>query len=195
MVASLLGKYSNRVVYKIDLSSVVSKYIGETEKNLEKVFVQAEEKNWLLFFDEADALFGKRTQVNDSHDRFANQETSYLLQRVELFPGVVILATNLKSNIDEAFSRRFQAVIHFPMPDKKLRYQLWRQSFSPMTQLAEDVDLKEIAARFELAGGAIMNVVRYSSLMALKRHSTKITFEDLEHGILREFNKEGRSAE
>jgi hypothetical protein len=195
LTAALLGKVSGRNVYCIDLSLIISKYIGETEKNLEKVFVQAEEKNWLLFFDEADALFGKRTQVNDSHDRFANQETSYLLQRVELFPGVVILATNLKSNIDEAFSRRFQAVIHFPMPDKKLRYQLWRQSFSPMTQLAEDVDLKEIAARFELAGGAIMNVVRYGSLMALKRHSTKITFEDLEHGILREFNKEGRSAE
>lgn len=160
LTAALLGRVSGRSVYCIDLSLIISKYIGETEKNLEKVFVQAEEKNWLLFFDEADALFGKRTQVNDSHDQFANQETSYLLQRVELFPGVVILATNLKSNIDEAFSRRFQAVIHFPMPDKKLRHQLWQQSFSPMTRLAEDIDLKEIAARFELAGGAIMNVVR-----------------------------------
>ena len=195
LTAALLGKFSGCKVYCIDLSLIISKYIGETEKNMEKVFAQAEEKNWLLFFDEADALFGKRTQVNDSHDRFANQETSYLLQRVEIFPGVVILATNLKSNIDEAFSRRFQAVIHFPMPDKKLRYQLWSQSFSSMTRLAEDIDLKEIAARFELAGGAIMNVVRYSSLMALKRHSTEIAFEDLEHGILREFNKEGRSAD
>jgi hypothetical protein len=195
LTAALLGKVSGCKVYCIDLSLIISKYIGETEKNLEKVFAQAEEKNWLLFFDEADALFGKRTQVNDSHDRFANQETSYLLQRVEIFPGVVILATNLKSNIDEAFSRRFQAVIHFPLPDKKLRYQLWSQSFSSMTRLADDIDLKEIAARFELAGGAIMNVVRYSSLMALKRHSTEIAFEDLEHGILREFNKEGRSAD
>lgn len=195
LTASLLGQISDRKVYCIDLSMIISKYIGETEKNLEKVFAQAEEKNWLLFFDEADALFGKRTQVNDSHDRFANQETSYLLQRVEIFPGVVILATNLKSNIDEAFSRRFQAVIHFPMPDKKLRYQLWIQSFSPMTKLSEDIDLKKIAAKYELTGGAIMNVVRYCSLMALKRHSTEITFEDLEHGILREFNKEGRSAD
>lgn len=193
LTAALLGKVSQRKVYSIDLSLIVSKYIGETEKNLEKVFTQAEEKNWLLFFDEADALFGKRTQVSDSHDRFANQETSYLLQRVEMFSGVVILATNLKSNIDDAFSRRFQAVIHFPMPDKKLRYQLWRQSFSPMTTLSDAIDLKEIAARFELAGGAIMNVVRYCSLMALKRHSTQIIFEDLEQGILREFNKEGRS--
>lgn len=195
LTAALLGQVSARKVYCIDLSMIISKYIGETEKNLEKVFSQAEEKNWLLFFDEADALFGKRTQVNDSHDRFANQETSYLLQRVEIFPGVVILATNLKSNIDEAFSRRFQSFIHFPMPDKKLRYQLWKQSFSPMTKLAEDVDLKEVAARFELSGGAIMNVVRYCSLMALKRHSTEIIFEDLEQGIFREFNKEGRSAD
>lgn len=194
LTAALLGQVSGRKVYCIDLSMIISKYIGETEKNLEKVFAQAEEKNWLLFFDEADALFGKRTQVNDSHDRFANQETSYLLQRVEIFPGVVILASNLKSNIDEAFSRRFQAVIHFPMPDKKLRYQLWKQSFSPMTRLADEIDLKEVAARFELAGGAIMNVIRYCSLKALKRHSTEIIFEDLEQGIFREFNKEGRSA-
>jgi SpoVK/Ycf46/Vps4 family AAA+-type ATPase len=195
LTAALLGQVSERKVYCIDLSLIISKYIGETEKNLEKVFVQAEKKNWLLFFDEADALFGKRTQVNDSHDRFANQETSYLLQRVEIFPGVVILATNLKTNIDDAFSRRFQSVIHFPIPDKTLRYQLWQQSFSPITKLAEDIDLKEIAARFEMAGGAIMNVVRYCSLMALKRHSTEIMYEDLEQGILREFNKEGRSAD
>ena len=195
LTAALLGKISSRKVYCIDLSLIISKYIGETEKNLEKVFSQAEEKNWLLFFDEADALFGKRTQVNDSHDRFANQETSYLLQRVEIFPGVVILATNLKTNIDEAFSRRFQAVIHFPMPDKNLRLQLWNQSFSPLTTLSEEIELKKIAAKYELAGGAIMNVVRYCSLMALKRHSTEITFEDLEQGILREFNKEGRSAD
>ena len=195
LTAALLGQVSERKVYCIDLSLIISKYIGETEKNLEKVFVQAEKKNWLLFFDEADALFGKRTQINDSHDRFANQETSYLLQRVEIFPGVVILATNLKTNIDDAFSRRFQSVIHFPIPDKTLRYQLWQQSFSPITKLAEDIDLKEIAARFEMAGGAIMNVVRYCSLMALKRHSTEIMYEDLEQGILREFNKEGRSAD
>lgn len=195
LTAALLGQVSDRRVYCIDLSLIISKYIGETEKNLEKVFAQAEEKNWLLFFDEADALFGKRTQVNDSHDRFANQETSYLLQRVEIFPGVVILATNLKSNIDEAFSRRFQAVIHFPMPDKKLRCQLWKQSFSPMTKLSEDIELKKIAAKYELTGGAIMNVIRYCSLMALKRHSSEIIFEDLEQGILREFNKEGRSAD
>src|SRR5690606_39487670 len=106
-------------VYRIDLSQVVSKYIGETEKNLEKVFRKAENKNWILFFDEADALFGKRSNVQNSHDKYANQEVSYLLQRVEDFPGLIILASNFKSNIDQAFIRRFNAIIHFPMPNRK----------------------------------------------------------------------------
>ncbi len=194
LTAALLAQVSNRRVYRIDLSMIISKYIGETEKNLEKVFIQAENKDWILFFDEADALFGKRTQVSDSHDRFANQETSYLLQRVEIFPGTVILSTNLKSNIDEAFSRRFQSVIHFPMPDKQHRLQLWKQSFSPVSTLADDIDLAQLAERHELSGGAIMNVVRYCSLMALNRGSTEITAADLETGIYREFNKEGRSS-
>ncbi len=193
LTAALLGQISGRKVYRIDLSMIISKYIGETEKNLEKVFSQAEHKEWILFFDEADALFGKRTQVSDSHDRFANQETSYLLQRVEVFPGVTILSTNLKANIDEAFSRRFQSVIHFPMPDKHHRLRLWRQGFSPVSRLAGDVDLDAIARQHELAGGAIMNVICYCSLMALQRGETEITSEDLERGIYREFSKEGRS--
>lgn len=193
LTAALLGQVSGRSVYRIDLSMVISKYIGDTEKNLEKVFTQAENREWILFFDEADALFGKRTQVSDSHDRFANQETSYLLQRVEIFPGVVILSSNLKSNIDEAFSRRFQSVVHFPMPDKRLRKQLWQQSFSPHCPPAADLDLDEIAARFELSGGAIMNVIRYGTLMALRRHTAEVTRADLEQGIYREFSKEGRS--
>ncbi len=193
LTAALLSQISKRRVYRIDLSMVISKYIGDTEKNLEKVFTQAEERDWILFFDEADALFGKRTQVSDSHDRFANQETSYLLQRVEVFPGVVILSSNLRSNIDEAFSRRFQSIIHFPMPDKNLRKQLWAGSFSPRSTLAADIDLDEIAAKYELSGGAIMNVIRFCSLMAMKRDSIEISRTDLEQGIYREFSKEGRS--
>ena len=114
MAAALIGKESNMDVYKIDLSMVISKYIGETEKNLARIFDEAEMKNWILFFDEADALFGKRSDVKDAHDRFANQEIGYLLQRIEEYPGLVILASNLKSNIDKAFLRRFQSVIHFP---------------------------------------------------------------------------------
>lgn len=193
LTAALLSQISSRRVYRIDLSMVISKYIGDTEKNLEKVFTQAEERDWILFFDEADALFGKRTQVSDSHDRFANQETSYLLQRVEVFPGVVILSSNLRSNIDEAFSRRFQSIIHFPMPDKHLRKQLWNQSFSARSTLADDIDIDQVAAKYELSGGAIMNVIRFCSLMAMKRNSTEISRSDLEQGIYREFSKEGRS--
>src|SRR4029077_7397773 len=114
--ACLLGKHCGCDVYKIDLSLIVSKYIGETEKNLGRIFDVAEHKGWILFFDEADALFGKRTRVSDSHDRFANQEISFLLQRIEEFDGVVILASNIKENIDDAFVRRFHSVVHFPMP-------------------------------------------------------------------------------
>src|SRR6218665_201276 len=116
LTATLLGKAAGRDVYKVDLSMIVSKYIGETEKNLSKIFDIAQHKNWILFFDEADALFGKRTAANSSNDRHANQQTAYLLQRIEDFPGVVILASNLRSNMDEAFTRRFQSTIHFAMP-------------------------------------------------------------------------------
>lgn len=114
IAAALVGKSLGQTVYEIDLSTIVSKYIGETEKNLENLFASAENKNWVLFFDEADALFGKRTEVKDSHDRFANQEVTYLMQRIEDYNGMVILASNTKSNIDPAFIRRFHAVIYFP---------------------------------------------------------------------------------
>ena len=194
ITAALLGETVGKEVYRVDLSMIVSKYIGETEKNLEKVFTHAETKDWILFFDEADALFGSRTSVNDSHDRFANQQTSYLLQRVESYPGVVILATNLKWNIDEAFSRRFQSVIHFPMPTKELREQLWQKSFSPCSTLAENIDMGMISEKYEITGGAIMNVVRFCSLMAMKNDCTEISKGDLVKGILRELNNEGRSS-
>jgi SpoVK/Ycf46/Vps4 family AAA+-type ATPase len=113
LTAALIGKEVNKPVYKVDLSAVVSKYIGETEKNLDKIFDAAEKKNWILFFDEADALFGKRTEVKDSHDRYANQEISYLLQRLENYQGLSILATNMKNNIDDAFIRRFNVIVRF----------------------------------------------------------------------------------
>ena len=191
--ATLLGKVTGREVYRIDLSLVVSKYIGETEKNLEKVFQKAENKDWILFFDEADALFGKRTNVHDAHDRFANQEVSYLLQRVEDYSGVVILASNLKSNIDDAFSRRFQSIIHFPIPKQGERLRLWKNGFSSKTTFEEGVNLNEIAARYEMSGGAIMNVVRYSTLMSIKRNSTTIALNDIQDGIKKEFQKQGKT--
>lgn len=193
LTASLLGKSSALDVYRIDLSMVVSKYIGETEKNLGNIFDQAENKNWILFFDEADALFGKRTQTSSSNDRHANQEVSYLLQRVEDFPGVVILATNLKANLDEAFTRRFQSMIYFPMPGPEHRIKLWKQAFSEQTVLDAGVNLEEVAQKYEMAGGAIINVTRYASLMALKRSSNVILMKDIITGIRKEFGKEGKT--
>ncbi|MDP3468471.1 MAG: ATP-binding protein [Daejeonella sp.] len=192
LTASLLGKSSGLDVYRIDLSMVVSKFIGETEKNLANVFDQAENKNWILFFDEADALFGKRTQTSSSNDRHANQEVSYLLQRVEDFPGVVILATNLKANLDDAFSRRFQSMIYFPMPGPEQRKRLWNQAFSTQCTLEEACNLEEIAKKYEMAGGAIINVSRYSSMKALKRGTNVILRKDIIEGIRKEFGKEGK---
>ncbi len=168
LAATLLGKKNNMDVYRVDLSMIVSKYIGETEKNLAKVFDLAENRNWILFFDEADALFGKRTSTNTSNDRHANQEVAYLLQRIEDFPGMVILATNLKSNIDEAFSRRFQSIIYFPIPSEELRAELWR-SMLPKEWLGDDAeDLIATASQSELSGGSIANVVRKCAMIIIQ---------------------------
>ena len=190
--AKLLGKSVGREVYRIDLSSVVSKYIGETEKNLERIFSQAEAKGWILFFDEADALFGKRTKVSDAHDRYANQEVSYLLQRLEEFDGTVILATNEKDNIDEAFTRRFQAMIHFPIPGPDERLQIWRHSIPATLQIESTAALETIAKRFELTGGHIMNVVRYAAMKSAQRNEPVIRTADLETGLQLELHKGGR---
>ncbi|HHG86294.1 MAG TPA: ATP-binding protein [Bacteroidetes bacterium] len=191
LTASLLGKATGRHVYKIDLSLVVSKFIGETEKNLAKVFDQAASKNWILFFDEADSLFGKRTELRSSNDRYANQETAYLLQRIESFPGVVLLASNLKDNLDAAFSRRFQAVINFPMPEKKERLALWKDCFSANTPLEEKIDLEDVAEKYAIAGGAMMNIVRYCTVQAVKRGDGIILKCDFDKAIRKELEKDG----
>ena len=130
MTAALLGKESGSDVYRIDLSMVVSKYIGETEKNLSRIFDEADQKDWILFFDEADALFGKRTEMKDAHDRYANQEVAFLLQKIEDHNGVVILSSNMKNNIDEAFTRRFQGIVYFPLPTSTERLEIWEKGFS-----------------------------------------------------------------
>lgn len=192
--ATLLGKYTGKDVYRIDLSMVVSKFIGETEKNLANLFARAESKDWILFFDEADALFGKRTNVRDAHDKYANQEVSYLLQRVEEYDGLVILATNFKTNIDEAFLRRFQSIIHFPPPRESERMQLWRLAFPEKARLAEDVSLEQIARRYKLSGADIMNVVQYACLQALDSGAQEIDLPLIEQGIRREYAKEGKMA-
>lgn len=190
--ASLLGKATGKEVYCIDLSMVVSKYIGETEKNLSKVFEIAEDKDWILFFDEADALFGKRTGLKDAHDRYANQEVAYLLQRIENYRGLVILSTNLKSNLDDAFARRFQSMVRFSLPDAQQRERLWRETFSKETQFDPSVDIKTISAKYELTGGSILNVVQYCSMLSMSRDERIIRNEDILEGIRREFMKEGK---
>lgn len=194
MTACLLGKSTGRDVYKVDLSLVVSKYIGETEKNLARVFDQAEHKGWILFFDEADALFGKRTETKDAHDRYANQEVSFLLQRVETFDGVAILASNQRDNLDDAFARRFESVVYFPMPRPEERLRLWRQGFSDKAKLEEGIDLARIAHEHTLSGGSIMNVIRYASLQALRGGGNVVTLEALVQGIRSEYSKEGKVA-
>lgn len=193
LTATLLGKASGKEVYRIDLSMIVSKYIGETEKNLSKVFDTARNKEWILFFDEADALFGKRTAANSSNDRHANQQTAHLLQQIEDFPGVVILASNLRANMDDAFTRRFQSIIHFAMPSPEERYQLWQNAFSGTCTLSPEIDLYKIAEDYELAGGAIINVLRYCALAAIKRNDPLVTKQELFEGIKREFKKENKT--
>ncbi len=192
MAAGLLGKYTGHEVYRIDLSMIVSKYIGETEKNLASLFEKAENKKWALFFDEADALFGKRTNVKDAHDRFANQEVSYLLQKIEDFPGLSILASNFKSNLDDAFTRRFQSIIYFSMPKPSERLVIWQKNFPAAVQLEPAINLNEIAQKYELSGSNIVNIVHYCCLQALGNSSNVITLNNLLTGINREFVKENK---
>jgi SpoVK/Ycf46/Vps4 family AAA+-type ATPase len=194
LTALLLGKSSGLEVYRIDLSKVVSKYIGETEKNISAIFNQSQNKNPMLFFDDTDALFGKRTQASGPDDRYANREISYLLQKIEAFPGTVILSSNLRLNVDEAFARAFQSIIHFPMPDEAARRQLWKQAFPDDERLEEKVDLAGIAAQYELSGGAISNVLLYCSIMAVKEGRRVTLLQDILDGIRLELEKtEGRS--
>jgi len=193
LTATLLGQSTGVDVYRIDLSMVVSKYIGETEKNLARVFDQAQSRRWILFFDEADALFGKRAAVQSSNDRHANQEIAYLLQRVEDFPGVVILASNLRGNIDEAFSRRFQSMVYFPMPDAEQRLRLWRGLLPTSGRLGDDVDLESLAEQHVLSGGAIVNVLRFAVLQAARNGSPKISSHHLRVALAKELSKEGRT--
>jgi hypothetical protein len=192
LTATLLGKSTGKDVYKIDLSMVVSKYIGETEKNLARLFDKAQNKDWILFFDEADALFGKRTNVRDAHDKYANQEVSYLLQRIESYPGLVILASNFKSNIDDAFLRRFQAMVFFPIPKPDERLVLWEKAFPSNIGIDPAIKWPRIAQQYELTGASIMNIVQYCCIVALEQGSDCISLENLQNGIRNELVKEGK---
>lgn len=166
MAAEALSREIGLDLYKIDLSSVVSKYIGETEKNLKRIFDEAEESNAILFFDEADALFGKRSDVKDAHDRYANVEISYLLQKMEEHEGIVILATNLSRNMDEAFLRRMQFVVEFPFPEEDYRLLIWRSLLPEEAPVGEDLDLEFLAGKLQLAGGSIKNILVAAAFLA-----------------------------
>jgi hypothetical protein len=191
MAAGILAQSLGLDIYKIDLSGVVSKYIGETEKNLSRIFEEASAANVILFFDEADALFGKRSEVKDAHDRYANIEISYLLQKMEEYAGVSILATNLSQNLDEAFTRRMQFVIEFPFPNTADRERIWRGMFPTAAPRAGDIDFPFLAGQFDLAGGAIKNCVLAAAFLAAEDGGV-IGMAHLVQGVAREMNKLGR---
>lgn len=193
LAASLIGEMTGHKVYRIDLSSVVSKYIGETEKNLAKVFDRASHGKWILFFDEADALFGKRGISQNAHDRYANQEVSYLLQRFENYEGVSILATNFKENIDTAFYRRFHSIISFKKPNTDERFKLWQVHLPEGFQFADDINLKDIAHSIKLNGSGIYNVMRRSCMKAALNGDMIIRGTDMYESVKLEFAKENKT--
>src|SRR5690606_28463263 len=159
---------------------------------LAKVFDRAVNRHWVLFFDEADALFGKRTETQSSNDRYANQEVAYLLQRVESFPGVVVLATNLKDNLDQAFLRRFQQVLHFPLPDSRLRYALWQRMLPPEWLVGHDAGFLHEVAEVELSGGTMVNVIQHCAIRLHGMEKPQLTLQILKEGIRKEEEKEGK---
>ncbi|MFT5997985.1 MAG: hypothetical protein ACI81P_000430 [Neolewinella sp.] len=189
LTAGLLGKAIGRSVFRVDLSMVVSKYIGETEKNLAGLFAKAEHKGWILFFDEADALFGKRTEVKEGKDRYANQEISYLLQRVEQYDGLVILATNFRKNLDQAFTRRFEAIVPFQVPGPAERALLWEKMLPEKLPLGPEVNLEDIVVRYELSGAAIANLLRHACMEAIAAGQVTLTLPLLLAAIRREYEK------
>jgi SpoVK/Ycf46/Vps4 family AAA+-type ATPase len=170
---------------------VVSKYIGETEKNLSRIFSEAETSNAILFFDEADALFGKRTEISDAHDRYANIETSFLLQKMEAYEGVVILATNLKENMDEAFTRRIRFIVEFAFPDEADRLRIWQTHFPQEAPVASEVDCAYLAREYKVSGGSIKNVVLNAAFLAAGDGGT-IGLRHIMQGTRREFEKTGK---
>ena len=191
MAAEIIAKELALELYKIDLSGVVSKYIGETEKNMERIFNLARDSNAILLFDEADALFGKRSETKDAHDRYANIEVSYLLQKIEEYDGVVILTSNLRQNLDEAFLRRLQFTIEFPLPDEGARSRIWLRTLPSNAPLAKDVDLHELAKRYKFSGGSIRNVLVNAAFLAA-REGNAIGMDHLLWAVRREFQKLGK---
>ena len=190
MSALVMAKAMGTELYRVDLTRVVSKYIGETEKNLAEIFDRAALSGAILFFDEADSLFGKRSEVKDSHDKYANMETSYLLQKMEEYEGLTILATNFSQNLDDAFMRRIHYIIKFPFPDAEQREQLWR-SVLPANMPTEELDFPFLAKTFELSGGPIKNIVLTAAYMAAEQGS-HVTMKHMVEAAIQEYKKTGK---
>ncbi|HYO90098.1 MAG TPA: AAA family ATPase, partial [Pyrinomonadaceae bacterium] len=191
MAAEIIAGELKLDLYKIDLSCLISKYIGETEKNLSKIFAEAEQSNAVLFFDEADAIFGKRSEVKDSHDRYANIEVNYLLQRIEDYEGTVILASNFQKNIDESFTRRIRFIIEFPFPEADYRRRIWQNMFPPDTPLDPELDWDFLAGKMRLTGGSIKNIALGAAFLAAN-NSGHVGMKQIIYAVKREFQKTGR---
>ncbi len=191
MSAEVLAGELGLDLYVIDLSTVVDKYVGETEKNLDRIFAEAERVNGVLLFDEADALFGKRSDVRDAQDRYANVETAYLLQRMETFEGLAVLTTNLRANIDDAFARRLDVIVDFPMPEDRDRLRLWELHLGPLVPRACDIDFDFLARSFRIAGGNIRNVALGAAYIAADADRA-VSMLDLVRATEREYRKLGR---
>jgi SpoVK/Ycf46/Vps4 family AAA+-type ATPase len=191
LAAEIIATALGLDLYVIDLSTVVDKYIGETEKNLDRIFNEADRVNGVLLFDEADAIFGKRSAVSDARDRYANIEVSYLLQRMERFDGLAILTTNLRANLDDAFTRRIDVIVDFPMPADDARRELWRMHLPARLPQARDLDLEFMAGRFRLSGGNIRNICLTAAFLAADA-DRPVAMADLIRGTEREYRKLGR---
>jgi SpoVK/Ycf46/Vps4 family AAA+-type ATPase len=191
MSADIIAGELGLDLYKIDLSNVVSKYIGETEKNLSRIFDEAETSNAILFFDEADALFGKRSEVKDSHDRYANIETGYLLQRMEEHEGIVILASNFRKNMDEAFTRRLHFTVEFPFPKEEDRLRIWEHVWPEAVPREPGLDLKFLARRFQITGGNIRNIALSAAFLAADDNGV-VGMRHLVRATQREYQKMGK---
>jgi SpoVK/Ycf46/Vps4 family AAA+-type ATPase len=191
MAAEIVAGSLGLDLYRIDLSAVVSKYIGETEKNLERIFRAADQGDAVLLFDEADAIFGKRSEVRDARDRYANVEVAYLLQRLEVYEGLAVLTTNLRGNIDEAFVRRLDCVLEFPLPEEAERLQIWERAVPREAPVGGDVDLAFLARKFKLAGGHIRNIALTAAFLAAEDRAP-IGMKHFARATRREYQKLGK---
>jgi SpoVK/Ycf46/Vps4 family AAA+-type ATPase len=194
LAAEIIANELSMDMYKVDLAAVVSKYVGETEKNLDVIFKEAEVSNCILFFDEADALFGKRTEIKDAHDRYANVEVSYLLQKIDEFRGMVVMATNFSSNLDPAFERRLHFSIKFPFPDETSRCMIWKNIFPAKTPVAKNIDYETLAKKFLISGGNIKNIALASAFYTAESggDNRSVTMKQIIHACKLEFDKIGR---